>query len=141
MEKKKKALYRYTILTAMCFIFLGINTQISYGQLNAQSTFQLGKQKAQKAPIPGEGSIKGDVVIVGKGKKVPLAFIEVEDARSIQADRKGKFNLVLAQGTYKIKINCSGYKDLIINTIAVVEGMDQFIKIELAVKDKGKKFK
>lgn len=137
MEMTKNVLYKFSILLGLCFIFLGINPQISSAQPDAKSTFDLGKLKEQKNPIPGEGSVKGAVVVLGKKTKVPLAFIEVEGGRSIQTDQKGKFNLVLAEGTYKIKINCSGYKDLVIETIAVQAGSDQFIKIELAVKEKG----
>ena len=134
---KNNILAKSSIILALCILFIGLNTLTSWGQSNAKSTFHLGKLLDQKDPIPGEGSLKGEVVVLGKKTKVPLAFVEVDGGRSIQANQKGKFNLVLEHGTYKIKISCSGYKDLVIETIAVQEGTDQIIKIELAIREKG----
>ena len=128
---------KFSIVLGLCTILLGINPYIGVAQPDVKSTFELGKVKEQKNPIPGEGSLKGKVVVLGKKDKIPLAFIVVERGRSIQADQKGKFDLVIDEAIHKITISCSGYKDLIIESIAVLAGKDQYIVIELAEREKG----
>jgi len=135
---KKSDLKRLSIIVGFCFILVGVTTQSSFAQAVERSTFQIGKQKAQKGHALGEGSLIGTTMMLGKKVKIPLAFIEVDGGKSIQADLKGRFKLVLNQGTYKIKIECTGYKDLVIESIAIKEGTDLYIKIELANSNRGK---
>ena len=135
---KRGVLKRLSLLVGLSFIFLSLNVQNSVAQADGKSTFKLGKIKIQKDPIPGEGSLIGSTVVLGKKKKVPLAFIEIEGGKSIQADTKGKFTLAIEPGKHTIKIACSGYKDLMIVDVEVKEGTDHYIKIELATTEKGK---
>jgi len=131
-------LKRVSLILGLSLTFLGLNVQNSSAQADAKSKYDLGKVKAQKDPIPGEGNLVGSVVMLGKKTKIPLVFVEVEGGKSIQSDTKGKFSLTLEQGTYTIKIDCSGYKQLVIKDLAIKEGSDQYIKIELASIDTGK---
>ena len=131
-------LKKISLILGLSLIFLNFNIQISCAQADAKSKYDLGKVKAQKDPIPGEGNLVGSVTMLGKKTKIPLVFIEVEGGKSIQSDTKGKFSLTLEQGTYTIKVDCSGYKQLVIKDLVIKEGSDQYIKIELASIDTGK---
>ena len=131
-------LKRFALLVVLSLIFLGLNIKYSVAQSKGTSTFELGKMKLQKNPIPGEGNLIGVVRVLGKRAKVPLALIAMEGGRSIQADTKGKFKLTMEQGTYTIKIACSGYQELVIEDILVKEGTDHYINIKLATTNKGK---
>ena len=130
-------LKRLSLLVGLSFIFLSLNVKYSVAQTKGKSTFELGKMKLQKDPIPGEGNLIGVVRVLGKKAKVPLALIEMEGGRSIQADTKGKFKLTMEHGMYTIKIACSGYQELVIEDIVVKEGTDHYINIKLATTNKG----
>ena len=131
-------LKRFALLVVLSLIFLGLNVKYSVAQSKGTSTFELGKMKLQKDPIPGEGNLIGVVRVLGKKAKVPLALIEMEGGRSIQADTKGKFKLTMEQGVYTVNIACSGYEDLVIEDLEVKEGVDQYINIRLATTNTGK---
>ena len=119
-------------------ILLGGNALYSTAQTQGQGTYQLGKAKMQPDPVPGEGNLIGVVRVLDKRAKIPLAFIEMEGGRSIQADKKGKFKLTLEKGVYTINIACSGYENLSIDDLQINEGIDQYIVIRLAETSKGK---
>ena len=131
-------LNRLSLLAGLSLIFLSWNVTYSSAQTKGKSTFELGKTKLQKDPIPGEGSLIGVVCVLGKKAKVPLALIEMKGGRSIQADTKGKFKLIMEQGVYTVNIVCSGYEDLVIEDLEVKEGVDHYINIKLATTNKGK---
>ena len=131
-------LNRLSLLAGLSLIFLSWNVTYSVAQTKGKSTFELGKTKLQKDPIPGEGNLIGVVRVLGKKAKVPLALIEMEGGRSIQADTKGKFKLTMEQGVYTVNIACSGYEDLVIEDLEVKEGVDQYINIRLATTNTGK---
>jgi hypothetical protein len=131
-------LERLSLFVGVSFIFLSLNIKYSEAQTKGNSTFELGKIKLQKDPIPGEGNLIGVVRVLGRKTKVPLALIEMEGGRSIQADTKGKFKLTMEQGVYTINIACSGYEDLVIEDLEVKEGTDHYINIKLATTNKGK---
>lgn len=131
-------LERLSLFVGVSFIFLSLNIKYSEAQTKGKSTFELGKIKLQKDPIPGEGNLIGVVRVLGRKTKVPLALIEMEGGRSIQADTKGKFKLTMEQGVYTINIACSGYEDLVIEDLEVKEGTDHYINIKLATTNKGK---
>ena len=114
-------LNRLSLLAGLSLIFLSWNVTYSSAQTKGKSTFELGKTKLQKDPIPGEGSLIGVVCVLGKKAKVPLALIEMKGGRSIQADTKGKFKLTMEQGVYTVNIACSGYEDLVIEDLEVKE--------------------
>jgi len=131
-------LERLSLFVGVSFIFLSLNIKYSEAQTKGKSTFELGKIKLQKDPIPGEGNLIGVVRVLGRKTKVPLALIEMEGGRSIQADTKGKFKLTMEQGVYTINIACSGYEDLVIEDLEIKEGTDHYINIKLATTNKGK---
>ena len=134
----KGVLKRLSLLMGLGLIMVAFSFENSVAQTDAKSTFSMGKMKTKKNVIPGEGSLIGKIVILGKKTKVPLAFIEIEGGKSIQADSKGRFKLTVEQGIHNIKIACSGYKELVIKEMAIQEGTDHYIKIELATTDTGK---
>jgi hypothetical protein len=115
-----------------------LNFTYGVAQTKGTSTYELGKTKVHADPVPGEGNLIGVVRVLGKKARVPMAFIEMEGSRSIQADNKGKFLLTMEQGVYTVKIACSGYEDLVIEDLEVKEGVDQYINIKLATTNKGK---
>ncbi len=125
------------LVTVMLILFCG-NAIYSVAQTKGKSTYELGKHKIQADPIPGEGNLVGIVRVLGKKAKVPLAFIEMEGGRSIQADKKGKFKLTMEKGFYTINIACSGYEALVIEDLEIKEGVDQYIVVKLAVTSTGK---
>jgi len=129
---------KLSLLVGMILILLVGNAIYSVAQTKGKSTYELGKTKILADPIPGEGNLVGAVRVLGKKAKVPLAFIQLDGGRSIQADKKGKFNLTIEKGVYTINIACSGYEDLIIEDLEVKEGVDQYIVIKLATTTKGK---
>ena len=135
---KKYILKKFALIIGLAIIFLNINVSTTSGQSDSKSTYEIGKDKTQKDPIPGEGNIIGSCVVLGKKSKVPLVFIEVEGGRITQSDTKGKFTLTLDAGTHNLKIACSGYQDLLIKDFTVKEGVDTYIKIQLAITETGK---
>ena len=135
---RTEVMKKLSLLVGMILILLVGNAIYSVAQTKGKSTYKLGKTKILADPIPGEGNLVGAVRVLGKKAKVPLAFIQLDGGRSIQADKKGKFNLTIEKGVYTINIACSGYEDLIIEDLEVKEGVDQYIVIKLATTTKGK---
>ncbi len=109
-------------------------TTIGFSQDNdsTKSTYTVGKVNPVKNLLPGAGTLKGTVYIRNEKTVVPLAFIDVEGTKRIQADTKGNFEMELDTGTYKITISSVGYKDAIINGFTIKWGKEHNITVSLA---------
>ena len=108
---------------------------IGYSQVHKtvrESSYILGKETKVEKLLPGAGTLKGNVYILHEKVAIPLAFVDVENGKQVQADKKGYFELELDTGTYNIKISSVGYKDLIIKDFTIKWGKQHYIAVSLA---------
>jgi len=100
-----------------------------------KSIYSIEKKNPVEILLPGAGTLKGTIHIADKKTVLPLAFIDIEKGKQLQADTKGYFELEMDTGSYDIRISSVGYKDLLIKDFRVIWGTEITIKVSMAIEE------